>query len=198
MKITRHKINILRKQDPVLADLIDSIGPIDNLELNTDHLKSAAKIIVDQQLSVKAARTIWNRLDDLVTDWSPGHVRKIDIETLRSAGLSGQKANYIKTLSSALHTDSFSFNELAKLDDVEAKNALIKIKGFGDWSAEMYLIFTLGRENVFSIKDAGLKRAVIKLYDIDEKHYLKKIDLISEKWQPYKSIASLYLWAWLD
>lgn len=198
MKITRHKINQLKKSDKRLAELIEDIGLLNHPANGSNHLKNASRIIVDQQISYKAARAIWNRLDSLVGKWDAARFNELDIQSIRNAGLSNQKANYIKTLASSLHTKSFSFNQLTHLDNDDATQQLIKIKGFGKWSAAMFLIFSLDREDVFSPDDAGLKRAVIKIYDLDEESYSKNIEKISEKWSPYRSIASLYLWAWHD
>jgi len=198
VKITRHKINALRKNDGVLAELIDDIGLLKYPANDSNHLKNASRIIVDQQISYKAARAIWDKLDSLVGDWDAARIDQIETTKMREAGLSSQKVAYIKTLASCLDNNSFSFHQLNELDDYEATQQLIKIKGFGKWSAAMFLIFSLGREDVFSPDDAGLKRAVLSIYDLDEKSYLKNIEKISERWSPYRSIASLYLWQWHD
>jgi len=195
MKITKAKLATLTTGDPVLGAIIRATPDINIPKRQSNHLKSAAKIIVDQQLSVKAARSIWQRIDQLVGEWSPHRLHQIEIAQLRAAGISMRKADYIKTLAADLHRDAFSFKALSDYDDEQAKQALIKIKGFGVWSAEMYLIFTLGRENIFAVDDAGLKNAVIKHYDLDETSYRENIQRISARWEPYKSIASLYLWA---
>lgn len=198
MKITQQKINTLRSNDPVLRDLIDKVGRLKSFESETNHLKSASKIIVDQQISFKAAQSIWNKLDLIVETWSPETINALDFQTVRSAGLSAQKANYIKTLALSLATETFSFRHIPKLSDEAAIQELIKIKGFGRWSASMFLTFSLGREDTFAADDGGLKRAVMQLYHLDENEYLKEHEKISQKWMPYRSIASLYLWRWHD
>lgn len=198
MKITRHKINTLKKNDRRLTSLIDDIGLLKHPANDSNHLKNACRIIVDQQISYKAAKAIWNRLDLLVGEWKAERINELDIQSIRGAGLSNQKANYIKSLALSLQSKSFSFDRLTRLNDDEVTQELVKIKGFGKWSAAMFLIFSLGREDIFSPADAGLKRAVINIYNLDEKSYLKNIEKISQKWSPYRSIASLYLWAWHD
>ena len=198
MNITRHKINRLKNNDKILARVIDKVGVLKNLEYDENHFKNASKIIVDQQISFKAARAIWNKLDALVSDWDPKRVNVIDTQDMRNAGLSTQKVTYIKTLAKTLHAETFTFEHLSRLNDDDATQELIKIKGFGRWSAAMFLIFSLKREDIFSADDGGLKRAVMNLYNLDEESYQKKIEEISLKWSPYRSIASLYLWAWSD
>lgn len=198
MRITRQKVNVLRSSDIILAEVIDKVGLLQSLDNDSNHLKNACKIIVDQQISFKAARAIWNRLDQLVVDWNPVRIDEIDISDIREAGLSSQKVNYIKSLASSLNDNVFTFDHMTQLNNEEVILELIKIKGFGRWSAAMFLIFSLGREDVFAAEDGGLKRAVINIYDLDENSYPQRIEAISEKWAPYKTIASLYLWAWHD
>lgn len=195
MKITRQKVARLRSNDLILAEVIDRVGLLKSLHNDPNHLKNASKIIVDQQISFKAARAIWNKLDLLVIDWHPQRLNAIDSQYMRDAGLSTQKVNYIKTLASSLREDIFSFDQLTEMSNDEAIHELIKIKGFGRWSAAMFLIFSLDREDVFAAEDGGLKRAVMSNYHLDEIAYQRKIEKISAKWSPYRSIASLYLWA---
>ena len=196
--IEQYKIDLLQQSDPVLSKIIHKIGTVNITVNNTNYFKNASRIIVGQQLSLKAARTIWHRLDQQVFEWTPNALASIDIQTMRSAGLSKQKARYIKELAFMLEENLFSFTEVATLKNLDAILSLKEIKGFGTWSAEMFLISSLGREDIFSISDAGLRRAVMSAYDLDKESYTNSIKEISEKWHPYRSIASHYLWAWID
>lgn len=153
--------------------------------------------IVSQQLSTKAAATIWRRFADLVGDPShPEIVKNFDIESLRTIGLSRQKASYILDIAKGTSDGTVRLDHLDELDDDAVITELIQLKGVGRWTAEMFLIFTLGREDVFSIGDLGLRNAANKLYNRE----LSLTDLteLSQKWSPYRSTASLLLWHSLD
>lgn len=179
-------------QDPVMKAIISKYGLFDwraTGNLFTD-LVSA---IVGQQLSVKAAASIWKRFEELVGEVNSENILSKTHEELRSVGLSNRKVEYIKGLAQA----SLDFEKLSKLPDEEVMAELVKLKGIGPWTVEMILIFTLGREDIFSIGDLGLRNAVAKHYSIDRED-LEKIKEISLKWSPYRSYASRFLWKSLD
>ena len=115
-------------------------------------------------------------------------------ETLRSSGLSNAKASYIRNIAEAAVNKKLVFEKLPSMNDDAVIETLVQIKGIGRWTAEMFLIFTLGRENVFSTGDLGLKKGMIKLYGLKKEPNLKQIIKITEKWSPYKTYGSLVLW----
>jgi len=196
--IEQYKIDLLQQSDPVLSKIINQVGLVDYKINNSNYFKSASRIIVGQQLSLKAAKTIWNRLDSLVIEWTPDFLATIDIKSMRTAGVSNQKALYIKELAYRLKEKTFSFSQITTLKNEDATLSLMGIKGFGAWSAEMFLISSLGREDVFSVSDAGLRRSIMTAYQLDKESYTASVKEISNEWSPYRSIASLYLWEWID
>lgn len=154
--------------------------------------------IVGQQLSVKAADTIWKRVEALLNnDFTPENILKTQDEKLREAGMSWAKIKYVKGIAEAFSRNLIDEEKIINLSDEEIIEELTKLKGVGRWTAEMILIFTIGREDVFSMGDLGLRNAVSKLYGVDRDD-LKKIEEIAVKWSPYRSIASRYLWMSLD
>ena len=184
-------------KDPILKKLHKQYGPHqfeDRSELLYEELVES---IIGQQLSGKAADTIFKRFLALFNNQfpTPEKLIKTDDEKLRSAGMSYSKASYIKNIAKAFADGTLDIKILRKMSDDEVKKELTKIKGVGNWTAEMTLIFTLKREDVFSLGDAGLRRAIKNLYKIEkEKDILK----LSETWKPNRSYACWYLWKSLD
>lgn len=189
----------LSQVDPILAEVIKHYKikrpqKVDNLFLDL------VETIIGQQLSVKAARTIINRFFELFTnkfEITPEKILQTDKELLRSKGISYQKINYLQSLSNHVLEGKLKLDQLDKLSDEEVKKELIQVKGIGEWTAEMFLIFSLARPDVFSLGDLGLRNAISKLYGIDREDKTKILTL-SQTWSPYRSTASLYLWSSLD
>ena len=152
-----------------------------------DYQRDLCKMIVYQQISTKAAKAVWQRIEPLLqqNDLSP--------ETLRENGLSRQKASYIH----GIHNSEVDLTQLDTMSDDQVINQLTQLKGIGQWSAEMFLMFSLARPDVFSIGDLGLRIAVAKLYKIDQGDY-DAIEYIATKWSPHRTVASLSLWHMLD
>ncbi len=153
--------------------------------------------IISQQLSNKAASTILNRFKNLFgnTFPAPSDVLITDDKDLRNVGISYPKIKYIKNVAQAFIDKEVVVEEIVKADDEEVIKILTKIKGIGRWSAEMILIFTLNRSDVFSFGDLGIKNAIKNLYNITD---MKDITKLSEKWRPNRSIACWYLWRSLE
>lgn len=184
--------------DSVLKKLYKQHGPHKFADKSEHLMKELIEAIISQQLSIKAADTIFSRFLKLFkTDKfpTPEQILKIDIEKLRSVGMSYSKANYVKNIVLAFKDKTIAIEKVKKMTDEEVIIELTKIKGVGKWTAEMILIFTLNREDIFSLGDAGLKRAIKNLYNItDEKKILK----LSENWKPKRSYACWYLWQSLE
>ena len=156
------------------------------------------EIITGQQLSIKVAKSIFDRFLALYPKTStPGDVLTTSDEKLRRIGLSGSKVKYVKNIAEAISSGALPLNQLEKLSDDEVKKELLKIKGIGPWSAEMFLIFSLKRPDVFSVGDLGLRTAIEKLYGI-KRDNLKKIEKLAADWRPHRSLACRYLWASLE
>lgn len=182
----------LRAADPVLVPLIDAVGPC--LLAPTGHsFATLADAIVSQQISVQAAATIMRRLGEALGGAvSPGAVLASDDATLRAAGLSGQKVRYLRDL--AVFADSAGWGLLPALDDAAAIAALTAVKGVGRWTAEIYLMFALGRLDVLPAEDLGLRYAVQQFYSLATPPAGKLVRVVGELWRPYRSVAAWYLW----
>lgn len=184
--------------DPIMAGLIKR----HKLEIKYHKPKlfeSLTEAVVSQQLSVKAADTIFARFLKLFGGKfpEPRQIIDIDPQLIRNAGISRPKINYIRGIAKAIIDREVDFEALAKKADEEVMAELTKLKGIGKWTAEMILIFSLFREDVFSLGDLGLRTAVSRLYDVARDDYAA-IEKISVQWKPYRSIASRLLWKSLD
>jgi len=186
-------------KDPILNQLVKKYGAPKKLKDRTEYLyEELVESIIGQQLSGKAADAIFKRFLALYDGNSfphPEQLLKTDDEKLRSAGMSYSKASYIKNVAQAFRDKTLNVEALKKMNDEEVKKELTKIKGVGNWTAEMILIFTFKREDVFSLGDAGLRRAIKNLYDIEKNEDILKL---SEKWKPKRSYACWYLWRSLN
>lgn len=185
--------------DPVIANVLPSINWSDWFEdrPSSDNFYNLTRNIVYQQLAGKAASTIFARFEKLVTDITPLRVLAIEDQKLRDVGLSWAKVRYVKDLASKVNSGEVSLVDLNDLDNEAVISELIKVKGIGRWTAEMFLLFTLHRENIFSYGDLGLKNGLAKLYKID----ITKTDEITNivnRWAPYESYGSIALWHSLD
>jgi len=189
---------VLMRRDPVLARAIKRIGPCLMAERQRrDHLTALVGAIVSQQLSTKAAATIFGRL---VTLFPESHISDVSIfgrlsdEQLRAVGLSRQKVGYLRDLSARVQDGRLALDELDRLPDEAVIERLIAVKGFGRWTAEMFLMFRLHRPDVLPVDDLGIVNAVQRLYKLRKRPDRKRLMKIGENWKPYRSVASWYLW----
>ncbi|MBS7525429.1 DNA-3-methyladenine glycosylase 2 family protein [Fusibacter paucivorans] len=181
--------------DPIMAKLMDTIGPL-SYALSDNQFTGLASTIIGQQLSNKVASVIWGRLHTyLEGNVTPDSVLAADAASLRALGISYAKIRYIKDLAEHVKDGRLVFDELPTMADDDVMKKLTAVKGIGQWTAEMYMIFALGRKDIFSLGDASLQGAIQSLYGVAGKTSLIEL---SDKWQPYRSIASLYLWAYID
>lgn len=186
---------VLGKRDPVLAQVIARHAPL-ALRPERDYFEALSSSIISQQISVKAAASIFGRFKG-VTKLQPEIVANLSNEQVKTIGLSGQKTKYLRDLAEHFVRDSAVFNHLDSLSDDEVIAELTRVKGIGVWTAQMFLLFTLHRPDVFAPDDRGLQLAIEKLYGLSAgRAELEKF--AEEKWAPYRSTASLYLWRSLD
>ena len=187
----------LAKRDRVLRRIIRA-HPDANLRGRGDAFQTLARSIVGQQISVKAAQTIWERFAALPEEVRPAHVVALDEEAMRAAGLSRMKVAYLKDLAGRFHEGTLRPRRWARMDDEAVIADLVQVKGIGRWSVEMFLIFHLMRPNVLPVGDLGLQRAMERHYN--EGAELTKDDMrrIAGPWQPWSSVATWYLWRSLD
>lgn len=159
--------------------------------------------IMSQQLSTKVAQVIYRRFLEIYNGKEPKPQQVLDTAdtTLRAIGLSNAKVSYVKNVAAFCIEHKITDKKLLALGNDEVIELLTQIKGVGKWTVEMLLMFTLGREDVFSIDDWGIQKAIIKLYKLDaleKKELREKLLKISDKWSPYRTYACLHLWAWKD
>lgn len=188
----------LMRRDPVLGSVITRIGPCGMASRqHADHLSALTGAIVSQQLSTKAAATIFGRFKALFPD---GIVRdhavlaSVGDETLRRIGLSGQKVRYVRDLCAHVSDGRLRLDELEGLGDEAVIERLTAVKGFGRWTAEMYLMFRLNRPDVLPVADLGIATAIQRIYRLRKRPDGKRILTIGEPWRPYRSVACWYLW----
>ena len=183
-----------------MEKLIDKFGP-PNFNLMNNYYESLIRSIVYQQLSGKAASIIYERFLDLfVFDIypDPKDILAVSIETLRSSGLSYQKVNYIRDLSEKWQDGTMNLTDIDSMTDEEISSELIKVKGIGQWTADMFLMFTLGRPDVFPFGDLGIQKGVMILTNMNRLPTQKEMERKTKKWQPYRTVAAWYLWKLVD
>ena len=186
-----------KKVDPLLYELAESIDPI-VLEKSSNHFIRLVRAIVGQQLSVKAASTIFGRFEKLFKNGiSAIEILELKDDDVRACGISYPKIKYIKDLAEKVHKKELLLEELESADEQTIIENLTKVKGIGVWSAEMFLMFALARPDVFSVGDLGLKNAMTRLYSL-KKPTDKQLLKLSEKWSPYRTYACRILWQSLD
>jgi len=198
--LIRKAIRHLKSSDRVLADLIKKHGPC-NITPALDHpFHALVSSIISQQISAHAARAIKGRIFDLLGDkhFTPGGILKMSDKSYRAAGLSRPKVKYIRELALAVRNGELDFRSLTGCVEEEVITRLVKLSGIGRWTAEMFLIFGLGRPDVLSVNDAGLKRALKVAYHLQQVPSPDEMISIGEPWRPYRSVASWYLWRVVD
>ena len=185
----------LSAKDNILSELIEQY---DDLELISrgDLFYTLIRSIIGQQISVKAASTVWSRLSEKVGEIIPENILSQSTDELRNCGLSGKKVEYIRGISESWN--DYSNYEWEKMDDEEIVKKLIQLRGVGRWTAEMILIFTLLRPDIFPIGDIGMIRGIEKTYNSGEKMSMDEIYEISEKWKPWRTVACCYMWSAVD
>lgn len=183
----------LRAADATMAAIIDMVGPY-TLHHEPQGFLTLVDAIVSQQISVKAADAIMKRIVAAIEPLTPEMILLRAPEDLRALGLSNQKARYILDLAAHVHNGTVDLTHLPSLDDEAIIRQLIQVKGIGRWTAEMYLIFSLGRADVLPVDDLGLRQGVQRAYQLDELPRSLQIHAIAAPWRPYRSVATWYLW----
>jgi DNA-3-methyladenine glycosylase II len=188
-----------RQHDPHLHGVIRLIGPY-RLKPSRDRFGMLVRSIISQQISIRAAMAIRGRLQSLVgpRGMKPEPIAALSIDQLRSVGLSPQKASYLHDLAAKVQDGTVKLSRISRLTDEQIIEELIAVKGIGRWTAQMFLIFALGREDVFPIDDFGVRSAIAGIYEYKDPPSRKELIEIGERWSPYASIASWYCWRYLD
>jgi DNA-3-methyladenine glycosylase II len=190
----KQAIQHLTRHDPVLAGIIASVGEY-RIEFREPDFETLVKSIVFQQLSGRVASVIFGRLAGAVDGKiTPENILKMRPSRMRKLGLSTQKTAYIRDLARHTRDGRIVFEELGALSDAEVIERLTKVKGIGEWTVHMFLIFALQRHNVLPTGDLGIRNAIKKAYDMEKAPLPKEVEAMAVKWHPYCTVASWYLW----
>ncbi|WP_439587192.1 DNA-3-methyladenine glycosylase family protein [Hydrogenophaga sp.] len=187
----------LMKRDRVLKKLIPQYGSA-CLQSRGDAFGTLARSIVGQQISVKAAQSVWDRFALLSKKMTPGQVLKLKVDDMRAAGLSARKVEYLVDLALHFANDQVHVKGWATMDDEAIIAELVAIRGIGRWTAEMFLIFHLMRPNVLPLDDIGLQNGISRCYFSGEPVSRSEIREVANSWAPFCSVATWYIWRSLD
>ncbi len=191
MRIVNPKdILILQKKDKLFRHIYDLYGVPPDWQ-NIPGFISLSKIILGQQVSLASAQAHFNKLNEYLPEFSPSHITALSDEEFRRAQISRQKAKYLKELSSAILDKRLDLEKLSDLNPIEIRGKLISIKGIGNWTADIYLMFCMQAKDIFPVGDIAIVNTVFELTDVRTKD---EILLRSEKWKPLRSLASYFLW----
>jgi len=188
-------IHHLKRTDPVMKRLITAVGPC-QLRMEQDRFRTLVRSIVGQQISTAAAKSVMMKLEERLPGdrLHPLAFHQISFEKLKSSGLSRQKTEYLLDLASHVLDERLPLANIGRYSDERVIEMLTDIRGIGIWTAQMFLMFSLGRLDVFAPDDLGLRAAIGKLYDYEERPGKKECVVVAEQWAPYRTIASWYLW----
>ena len=166
--------------------------------LRPSGFKGVCALVIEQQISVKAAQSIKNRVFNLMSDVNSKEFLKLDINLLREAGLSRPKINYLTGVAEKECAGQFNFDDLQKMSDDEARKSLEKMKGIGSWTADCYLMACLGRQDIWPVGDIGLQEGVRRLKNLKERPNVEDMTSLARDWRPFRSVAANLLWADYD
>ena len=189
----------LKATDPIMRKMIDRVGPF-TLRPERDRFWMLVRSILSQQISTAAARTIRGRVQALAEPIgiTPESILNLPETELRGAGVSARKVEYIRDLATKTNDGSINLSQIGRLSDEQIIKQLVEVKGIGRWTAEMFLMFSLGRLDVFPIDDLGIRNAIAAHYDVSSPPTRAEMNAVAEPWRPYASIASWYCWRSLD
>jgi DNA-3-methyladenine glycosylase II len=186
------EMDYLKSVDPLLGEAIDRIGKIDRVII-PDLFPALIYAIIGQQISLKAARTLWSRMQERFVDITPEHIAELSIEDIQQCGMQSKKAGYIRGIAEVVAKGEFDLNHLYDMPDHEVIRSLSSLSGIGVWTAEMLLLNSMERPNIISYGDIAIRRGIMNLYGLSE---LKKEEfaVYKNRYSPYASVASIYLW----
>ena len=188
----------LQSNDPVLSNLINKHSSKSYLISVNSIFITLMKIIIGQQISIEAANSIETKIKKLLGKINPKKILDTPDQNLRNCGLSYRKVTYIKGVAEIIKSKPSFFSNIERLDDADAIKELVKLYGIGLWSAEMFLIFHLNRQNILPLGDIGLINSYCKNYKINRNVFVKKITKTRKLWEPYCTVATWYLWRDID
>ncbi len=192
--MTEHEGVRFLKRDPKLKKIIASVGDY-TLKRKRHYFAVLVESIISQQLATRAAETIFDRFKDLYPTFpTTSEILATRKSKLRSVGLSSMKVEYLKDLASRIDQGKVRLDTLSKMNDEKVIEHLTQVKGIGRWTAEMFLIFSLGRPDVLPIHDLGLQKGVQRAFSLSQLPKPNEVEDIGKRWKPYRSIATWYLW----
>lgn len=186
------EIEYLKHTDPLLGDEIDRIGVVERMII-PDLFPALIYAVLGQQISMKASRTIWGRMQERFDEITPEYIATIPLDEIRQCGMPATKAGYIKGIAEKIANGEFDLNSLSSLPDKEAIKKLSTLNGIGAWTAETLLLNSLERPNVMSYGDIAIRRGIMKLYSLTDLTK-EQFTVYKNRYSPYASVASLYLW----
>jgi DNA-3-methyladenine glycosylase II len=190
-------IKHLAKQCEIMDTAYDYVG-VPEWRVRPGGYAGLARIIAYQQLSTKAAATIWGRVEALLGKVTPATVLDADIDALRACGMSRPKISHIRSIATAIGDGSLNLKRVARASDADAQAELVAVKGIGPWTADIYLMSALGRWDVFPHADIGLSEAYRMISGERKRHPPKKFLRTGERWRPYRGVAAHMLWAYIN
>lgn len=203
-KALRTAESALQNSDPVIARLIESHGPCtlfsENSLVHKPHFHVLVWAIINQQLSVASARSIENKLARLLQadTFEFEAMQSLQDRQLASCGLSKQKISYIRTLCRSVESGEIRLERMARLDNAQVFEALTVLRGIGPWTVDMFLMFSLGRLDVLPLGDLALRKSIAHHYELSEQAAIDDYHAIADRWRPYRTVSSWYLWAAVD
>ncbi len=184
-------------KDKYIGSLIKKYGDCEiKPSPHRDVFENLCSAIIGQQLSGKVAKVIFERFKKILTKLTPENVLKVSPQKLRDCGMSWGKVSFIKDLAQRIIDGRLETKKLSKLTDEEIEKELVAVKGIGPWTANMFLMFTLGRADIFPVDDLGIKNGIKKIINKDMTK--KEMEKFAERWKPYRTVASWYIWKNLD
>lgn len=203
-KALRTAENALQMSDPVIARLIEQHGPCtlfsENSLIQTPHFHVLVWAIINQQLSVASARSIEIKLSKLLQSdiFELQSIREVDDQQMACCGLSRQKIRYIRSLCDYVNSERLSLDRLADMDNGPVSDVLTALPGIGPWTVDMFLMFSLGRLDVLPLGDLALRKSIEHHYELPDQPAIKDYHAIADRWRPYRTVSSWYLWAAVD
>lgn len=185
---------VFLRRDSALSSIIDGVGDY-KLKRRNHHFSVLVESIISQQLATNAAKAIFKRFKELYPKFpTASEILSTRDSKLRIVGLSGMKIEYLKDLARHVEEGRLDLGSVSKMSDEDVIAHLTQVKGIGRWTAEMFLIFSLGRHDIFPVDDLGLRKGVQRLFSLPETPKPKEVERLGDRWRPYRTIATWYLW----
>ncbi len=188
--VNENDLKILLEKDQVLVKIHAQYGAPPNWQREPG-FTTLCKIILEQQVSLESARSHFNKLNDFLGEFNPENILKLSDEEMRDCYISRQKAKYLRELSEAIVSERLVFDEIHQSEENEIREKLTSIKGIGNWTTDVYLLFCLQSKDIFPIGDIAVVNTISELYEVNSREEIQKI---SENWKPFRSLGTYFMW----